>query len=115
MRPSAKRLPRSRAICWFLPVRAAVVMPITLRRVDRGIYGRRVELHVPSIAGDAGRIFAMRLRIGKRWTFDGKRYSLFGARCPVPSRRLLMRRSSFLFADGEVLSATLVQPCKVRR
>jgi hypothetical protein len=111
-RPRASRF--FAAFALSVPEPTTVVMPITLQRVDRGIYGRRVELHVPSIAGNAGRILAMRLRIGKRWAFKGKRYSLLSARCPVPKRRLLMR-SSFLFADGETSAGTLLQPCKVRR
>lgn len=97
-----------------IPVPTTVVIPVTAHRLDKDIYGYRVEGKIPVVAGGSGSLLSLRLRIGKRWTYKGRRYSLLSARCPVPSRRLLMR-SSFLFADEETLAATLLEPCKVRR
>lgn len=95
-----------------VPVPAAVVMPVTVRRVERGVYGYRAEARVPVIAGGAASLVRLRLRIGKRWTYEGKRYSLLRARCAAGR---LGSRAEFSFADGALLRTTFSQPCQVKR
>ena len=94
-----------------VPAPAAAVIPVTVRPSGRGVYGYRAEARVPVIAGGAGSLVSLRLRIGKRWTYRGRRYSLLSARCG--SGRFQMG-DEFLFADETVTRATLLQPCRVR-
>lgn len=94
-----------------VPVPAAVVIPVTVRPGDRGIYGYRAEARVPVIAGGAGSLVSLRLRIGRRWTYGDRRYSLLNGRCGNGRLRV---RSEFLFADETVMLGSLLQPCQVK-
>jgi hypothetical protein len=94
-----------------IPVPAAIPIWIAVRRPERA-HGYRLEASVPVIAGGSGSIVKLRLTIGRRWTYDGKRYSLLSARC---SAERLEFRTELSFADGTLLRSTSVQPCLVKR
>ena len=78
------------------PVPTTFVIPIVIERIHKGIYGYRTKTTIPSIADGAGIPVAGSLRIGRRWTYRGHRYSYVNARCadrpPPGSRRILLRR-----------------------
>lgn len=95
-----------------IPVLATAVISVVVHRVDRGIYGFRAEAKVPDVAGGAGRLIELRLRIGKRWKYRDERYSLLSARC---TNGRLQERSTFLFSDESAIGTTLIEPCGVSR
>jgi hypothetical protein len=95
-----------------VPAPVAFVIPIVIKRIHKGIYGYRTEARIPPIAGGNGIPLSGHLKIGKRWTFKGKRYSYVNARC---ANGRLQARGEFSFKGGPELRATFLQPCKVRR
>lgn len=94
-----------------VPVPTTFVVPIVIERIDKGVYGYRTEARIPPIAGGAGIPISGSLRIGKRWTYRGKRYSYVNARCETGH---LQARGEFTFKDGTFLSGTIVKGCQVR-
>lgn len=94
-----------------IPVPTAFVIPIVIQRISNGIYGYRTEARIPPIAGGAGVPLSGHLRIGKRWTYKGKRYSYINARCATGR---LQARGEFAFRDGTLLKGTFFEPCSVR-
>ena len=94
------------------PVPATYVLPILIRRIDKGVYGYRTEARLPRIADGAGIPVSGSLRIGRRWTHAGRRLSYVNARCETGR---LQARGEFSFDDGTVLSGTFLRPCTVRR
>jgi len=95
-----------------VPVPTAFVVPIVIERINKGVYGYRTEATIPKIAGGAGIPVSGSLRIGKRWTHKGKRYSYVNARCATGR---LQARGEFSFKDGTLLKGTFFRPCLVRR
>lgn len=94
------------------PVVTTFIVPIVIERIHKGLYGYRTKATIPKIAGGAGVPIAGHLRIGRQWTFRGRRHSYIKARCETGR---LQARGQFSFKDGTFLSGTLLKPCSVRR
>jgi hypothetical protein len=93
------------------PVSATYLVPIVIERIHQGVYGYRTEATIPVIAGGAGVPISGHLRIGKRWTYKGKKYSYVNARCETGK---LQAKGEFTFAEDTRLEATFIKPCKAR-
>jgi hypothetical protein len=93
------------------PVPTTFVLPIEIERIHKGVYGYRTKARIPSIADGAGIPVSGSLRIGRRWTYRGHRYSYVNARCQTGR---LQARGEFTFDDGSDLSGTFLRPCTVR-
>jgi len=93
------------------PVPTAFVVPIEIEKISKGVYGYRTHGRIPKIAGGAGIPIKGHLRIGKRWTYKGKKHSYISARCETGR---LQARGQFRFKDGTFLSGTFLRPCQVR-
>ncbi len=46
-----------------------------IEKIHQGVYGYRTEATIPQIAGGSGIPISGHLKIGKKWTYKGKRYS----------------------------------------
>jgi hypothetical protein len=93
------------------PVPTTFVITIVIERIHRGIYGYRTKTTIPRIADGAGIPVSGSLRIGRKWTVRGRRYSYVNARCETGR---LQARGEFGFEDGTLLSGTFLRPCSVR-
>lgn len=94
-----------------IPVPVALVVPIEIERINKGVYGYRVRVRIPRIAGGYGVPIAAKGKIGRRWTFKGTRHSYVNARC---ANGRLQARGAFAFDDGTVLRGTFAKRCRVR-
>lgn len=95
-----------------VPVSTTFIVPIEIERINNGVYGYRTEARIPPIAGGYGVPISGSLRIGRKWTYKGKRHSYVNARCETGH---LQARGEFGFKDGNLLSGTFFRPCSVRR
>lgn len=93
------------------PVVTTFVVPVVIEKINKGIYGYRTKGTIPKIAGGAGIPIKGWLKIGKQWTYKGKRHSYIKARCETGR---LQARGQFTFKDGTFLSGTFLKPCSVR-
>lgn len=94
-----------------VPVPTTFVVPIVIERISKGVYGYRTEAKIPKIAGGSGIPLSGSLKIGRRWTYKGHRYSYLSARCETGR---LQARGEFSFNDGTFLKGTFVRGCKAR-
>jgi hypothetical protein len=95
-----------------IPVPVAIVVPIEIERINEGVYGYRVRVRIPRLAGGYGIPISIRGTIGRKWTFKGRRFSYVNARCETGR---LQARGEFYFDDGTLLKGTIAKPCRVRR
>lgn len=93
------------------PVPTTYVLRIEIERIHKGLYGYRVRARLPSIADGAGIPVSGNLRVGRKWTYRGRRYSYVNARC---ANGRLQARAEFTFDDGTDLTGTFLRPCTVR-
>lgn len=93
-----------------VPVPTTFVVPIVIETVHHGVYGYRTKATIPKIAGGSGVPIAGHLKVGKKWTYKGKRYSYVNARCETGR---LQARGEFTFKDGTFLTGSFVKRCHV--
>lgn len=86
-----------------------VVMPI---EPLHGAYAYRATLNVPPIAGGHGSLTRVQVKIGKQYSFHGRRLSYTAARC---SDGVLATKGRFTFSDGTIIYGAVEKPCSVRR
>ena len=88
------------------------IVPIVIERIHKGVYGYRVLVKIPKIAGGYGHPISGKARVGRKWTFKGKQHSYINARCETGHFQV---RGEFSFKTNEVLHASFFLPCEVRK
>ncbi len=94
-----------------VPAPTAIVTRATVTRINRGRFGLHVEAQIPKIAGGAGSVTKFELKIGRKFTYKGRKKSLLVASCPTGS---WVTKGNVLFDDGAKLGLTHVFPCTSR-
>ena len=100
------------------------IIPVVIEKIHKGVYGYRVKVKIPKIAGGYGHPIEGSSKVGKKWTFKGKKHSYINARCETGHFQV---RGEFSFKEGpeeapasaaevnQILKATFLLPCKVRK
>lgn len=91
-----------------VPVPAAIVTTVKIKKIHNGRYGYLSTATIPKIAGGAGSLTSFSLKIGKRYTYKGKRVSVLYAKCPDGK---LQAHVTGFFSDGTEASAEVVRTC----
>jgi hypothetical protein len=94
-----------------VPSPSTVLFPVVIERIHKGIYGYRTKANIPKIANGYGHPISGFLKVGRKWTYKGKKHSYVNARCEIGRLQL---RGKFSFKDGTLLSGTFARQCKVR-
>jgi hypothetical protein len=94
-----------------IPAPTTYIVPVEIQRVNDGRYGFKTEATIPKIAGGYGTPLYGRLKIGREWTYKGKRLSYANASC---ADGRLQGKGQFKFKDGTLLEGTLIKPCTGR-
>jgi hypothetical protein len=84
----------------------AIVVPIEKRRGD---FRYRARLDVPPIAGGAGAITHVDVKIGRRYRAGGRQRSYASARC---SDNILQTHGRFSFEDGTIVDGLVEKFCR---
>jgi hypothetical protein len=95
-----------------VPSPTAFIVEIVIEKIHEGVYGYRTEATIPQIAGGAGIPISGHLKIGRKWTYKGKKYSYVNARCETGH---LQAKGEFSFNDGTFLTGTFLRTCTVRK
>lgn len=66
-----------------VPAPTAIVVKATIARIHKGPYGLRIQARVPRIAGGSGSVTHFELKVGRRYTYRGRRKSFVSAGCPT--------------------------------
>jgi hypothetical protein len=88
------------------------IVPIVIEKIHKGVFGYRVKVKIPKIAGGYGHPIEGSAKVGVKWKYKGKEHSFINARCETGHFRV---RGEFTFKeDATILQANLFLPCKVR-
>lgn len=100
------------------PAQVTVVLSFRIRHPHKGRFGTVVTTRIPRIAADLGYLTDISLVLGRRYRHNGQSRSFISARCAAPpgfpGALFTFARGSFLFANGQNLSTSLVRDCLVR-
>jgi len=91
-----------------VPAPTAIVTTATVKRIHRGRFGLEIEARIPPIAGAAGSVTRFELKVGRRFTYEGRRKSFLTASCPTGS---WVTKGEVLFSDQTRAGLTHVFPC----
>jgi hypothetical protein len=91
-----------------VPAPTAVIVRATVTRIHKGRFGLRLKAHVPEVAGGAGSATAFDLKIGRRYTYKGRKKSFLSAGCPTGS---WATKGTLLFSDQTRVGFTHVFTC----
>lgn len=100
------------------------IVPVVIEKIHKGVYGYRINVKIPKIAGGYGHPISGKFKVGRKWTYKGKKRSYINARCETGHFQV---RGEFTFKEGReespaeaaeagtVLKASFLLPCKVRK
>lgn len=91
-----------------VPVPAAIVTTVKIKKIHNGRYGLLSTATIPKIAGGSGSVTSFSLKIGKNYTYKGKKVSILSAKCPDGK---LQAHATAVFSDGTRASTEFVRPC----
>jgi hypothetical protein len=91
-----------------VPVPAAVVTTLKIKKIHNGRYGLLTTATIPKIAGGSGSVTSFNLKIDKKYTYKGKKVSVLTAKCPDGK---LQAKATAIFSDGTKASAGIIRTC----
>lgn len=91
-----------------VPAPTALVTKATVTRIHRGRFGLQVAAEIPKIAGGAGSVTRFELKIGRKFTYKGRKKSFLVASCPTGT---WVTKGEVLFDDETKLGLTHAFPC----
>lgn len=91
-----------------VPVPAAIVTTVKIKKIHNGRYGLLSVASVPKIADGEGSVKSFELTVNKKYTYKGKKVSVLTAKCPDGK---LQAHATGIFADGTKAEADFVRPC----
>jgi hypothetical protein len=90
------------------PVSAAVVTTVKISKIPNGRYGTKAIATIPKIAGGYGSPLSFSLKVGRKFTYKGKRQSYLLAKCPDGH---LQAKGIGVFSGNLRLAGSLVRAC----
>ena len=90
------------------PVTGAIVTTVKISKIHHGRYGLKSVATIPKIVNGAGSVKSFELKIGKTYTYKGKKMSVLSAKC---SDGRLQAFAKGIFADGTNASAGIIRAC----
>lgn len=94
------------------PAPTTYVILIEIEKINNGRYGFRTVADFPRIVNDYGSPLKGNLKIGREWTYKGKRLSYANAHC---ADGRLQAHAEFSFKNGDSVDGTVFRPCKVAK
>jgi hypothetical protein len=91
-----------------IPVPAAIVTTVKIKKINKGRYGLLSTATIPKIAGGSGSVTEFELKVDKEFTYKGKRVSVLSAKCPDGK---LQGHATAIFEDGTRAATEFVRPC----
>ncbi len=90
------------------PVSGAIVTTVKIKKIHRGRYGLKSVASIPKIVSGAGSVLSFDLKIGRKYTYKGRKVSVLSAKCADGK---LQAFASAIFADGTKASADIIRTC----
>lgn len=91
-----------------VPAPTAIVTKATVTRIHKGRFGLRIKAQIPRIAGGSGAVTNFKLKVGRKFTYQGREESFLVATCPTGS---WATQGNVRFADGTRLGILHVFAC----
>jgi hypothetical protein len=100
-----------------VPVPAAVVTTVTIKKVKKGRYGLSTVSKIPVIAGGSGSVLSFDIKFHKTFTYKHKKQSYFLARCTDGKfkakiiKAILRNEAEGPRTETTIKNKTILRPC----
>lgn len=99
-----------------IPVPAAVVTTVTIKKIKKGRYGLNTVSKIPRIAGGSGSVLSFDIKFGKTYKYKGKTRGYITAKCTDGKFHAKVNKVEFRNeAEGPMtttnLKGTVIRPC----
>jgi hypothetical protein len=91
-----------------VPTPTAVIVAAKITRIHHGRFGLHIAARIPRIAGGSASVTKFQLKVGRAFSYKGKRKSFLTASCPTGH---YVTDGEVLFSDGTELGVNHVFPC----
>ncbi len=99
------------------PVKATFVLPFDITR-RAGSFGTVFSTRIPRLASGLGSVTDIRMTLGRKYEYRGRRRSFLSASCAAPAgfaaAAFTLARATFAFSNGQRVSTALARDCRVR-
>lgn len=89
-----------------VPVPAAVVTTVKVKKIHNGRYGTIAVASIPKIVAGSGSVKSFSLTVDKKFTYKGKKYSVLSAKCPDGKLQAKGKAVFFNYETGETTTAS---------
>ncbi|HXS32866.1 MAG TPA: NHL repeat-containing protein [Solirubrobacterales bacterium] len=100
------------------PFATSFVITFAVSKIKKGAYGTALTTTLPKALRSWGNLTAIKMKLSRRYGFEGKRHSYLSAGCPAPKGFALasfrLARTAFSFNGGKELESTVAGDCRVR-
>lgn len=100
------------------PFATSFVISFAVSKIKKGAYGTALTTTLPKALRSWGNLTAIKMKLSRRYGFEGKRHSYLSAGCPAPKGFALasfrLARTAFSFNGGKELESTVAGDCRVR-
>jgi hypothetical protein len=100
------------------PFFSSFVIPFSIAKIHKGIYGTKLTASLPQALGDWDYVDRIKLTLKRKYRWKGKQLSYFNAGCPAPGRSprtvFPLALASFAFGEGLSISAKVEKACAVK-
>jgi len=90
------------------PVSAAVVAPVKIATIHKGRFGLKSIATIPKIAGGYGSAISFSLKLGRAFTYKGKKQNYLLLQCPDGK---IFAQGTAKFSDGVSASGGVIRTC----
>jgi len=100
-----------------VPVPAAVVTTVTIKKVKKGRYGLSTVSKIPVVAGGYGSVLTFDIKFHRTYKYKGKKQSYFLARCTDGKfkakiiQALLRNEAEGPRTETKITNQTILRPC----
>jgi hypothetical protein len=101
------------------PFANSFVITFKVSKAKKGPYGTSLTAALPHTLLAWGNLTEIQMRLSRKYGYEGEKRSFLTANCPTPKgvgiASFSLARTNFAFVDGQKVSSTLTDDCKVRR
>jgi hypothetical protein len=100
------------------PFAHSFVIVFKVSKSKKGYYGTSLTATLPTNLRAWGNLTEIRMRLSRKYGYQGTRHSFLSANCPTPEgvgvASFNLARTSFAFVGGQTVASTLTDSCRVR-
>jgi hypothetical protein len=90
------------------PISGTLLTKIVITHIHNGRFGWLADTQLPQVTGGSGSVVDLSLKIGRQYSYEGRKASVLSARCIDGKLQAHLQTG---FEDGTTAETTITRPC----